>query len=140
MGCNKLESLTLGQNFAFQPNCDLPIYSTPWVKQGTTSPTYTSSELMSLFDGSTMAGTYVRYQAVTISLRRNDQIWSNAEIHVALYQGGVEKYSYGDGMVSSTDGTITWNVKTGTYDVYASIDTEHISTLVDTGQDIVVSE
>ncbi len=59
----------------------------------------------------------------------------------ALYQNGEEAYSYDQGEVSQADGTITWyDVEPGTYDVYMSKDSNHLTTMVDSGQDLVVSD
>ena len=140
--CRKLKSLSLGRDFSFKNKSDeLSTYSTPWVKKGTKSPTYTSSELMNTYDGSTMAGTYVRTGIVSVSLKKDDLTWNDNNIKVALYQEGEEVYSYTDGVISQSEGTITWNdVELGTYDVYASMDSEHLTTLVDTGIDIVTSD
>jgi len=141
-GCRKLKSLTLGPDFSFiNKTNELSTYSTPWVKKGTKSPTYTSSELMNTYDGSTMAGTYVRIYIVSVSLKKDNLAWNDNDVKVALYQEGEEVYSYTDGVVSQSEGTITWNdVELGTYDVYASMDSEHLTTLVDTGIDIVTSD
>ena len=137
--CRKLEQLKLGPNFSFLSNCGLPTYATPWVKEGTTSPRYTSTELISVYDGSTMSGTYERLPLVkiSVSIKRDDLVWKNNDIKVALYQNGEEKYAYSQGKISKSQGTITWDVEPGTFDVYASMDSEHIDTLVDTGKDIV---
>ena len=139
--CTSLNSLTLGTDFEFQSNCNLTSFSNPWVKLGTSSPAYTSSELMAQYDGSTMSGTYVRSVAYSVSLRVDDEMWANNDMQVALYQGGVEVYSYSEGAVSESTGTISWfDINPGTYDVYASMDSEHITTLVDTGQDLIVDD
>ena len=141
-GCNSLKTLTLGPNFSFiHKTNELDSYSTPWKKLGTTSPRYTSSELMNTYNGSTMAGTYVRVNVVTISLKKDNLTWSSNNMRAALYQNGTEIYSYSQGEISSNDGTITWDdVAPGTYDIYASKDEAHSTTMVDTGQDIVVAE
>jgi surface protein len=137
----KLKSLSLGPNFEFQTDASLPTYSTPWVKQGTTSPMYSSAELMSTYDGSTMAGTYVRICNITISIKRNDLAWTNNGMKVALYQNGEEIYAYNQATISETEGTITWyDVEPGTYDIYSTKDSNNISILVDTGKDIVVQD
>ena len=139
--CNKLKTLKLGADFEFQSDCNLMDYASPWVKQGTLSPIYTSTELMSIYDGSTMSGTYVRICIAWIKFNKDDQVWTNNNMIVSLYQEGQEVYPYSSGTVSQSDGSVIWyNVTPGTYDIYASKDSEHISTLVDTGQDIVVSE
>jgi surface protein len=140
--CTKLKSLTLGPDFSFiHKTYELSTYSNPWVKQGTTAPTYTSSELMNAYNGSTMAGTYVRINNIRISINKNDESWNTNNIKVALYQNGTEVYSYNQGEISQVDGTITWyDVAPGTYDIYSSKNSNDLSTLVDTGKDIVVSE
>ena len=140
--CTKLKSLTLGPDFSFRHKTnELSNYSNPWVKLGTTTPTYTSAELMNAYDGSTMAGTYVRINNIRISIKKNNESWNTNNIKVALYQNGTEVYSYNQGEISQVDGTITWyDVAPGTYDIYSSKNSNNLSTLVDTGKDIVVSE
>ena len=142
LNCPKLKSLTLGSDFSFiHKTNELSTYSTPWVKQGTTTPRYTSSELMNAYNGSTMAGTYVRINIIRISINKNDESWNTNNIKVALYQDGTEVYSYSQGEISQGNGTITWyDVAPGTYDIYASKNTNEINTLVDTGKDIVAPE
>ena len=95
---------------------------------------------MNTYDGSTMAGTYVRIYIVSVSLKKDNLAWNDNDVKVALYQEGEEVYSYMDGVVSQSEGTIIWYVEPGTYDVYASKDSEHLTTLVDTGTDIVASD
>jgi len=137
--CPKLKSLTLGSDFSFiHKTNELSTYSNPWVKLGTTTPTYTSAELMNTYDGSTMAGTYVRITVVTVSLKKDNETWANSDVKAALYQNGTEVYSYSQGEISQEDGTITWyDVASGTYDIYASKDTNNINTMVDTGEDVL---
>jgi hypothetical protein len=96
---------------------------------------------MNTYDGSTMAGTYVRINNIRISIKKNDELWNTNNIKIALYQNGAEVYSYNQGEVSQGDGTITWyDVAPGTYNIYSSKDTNNLSTLVDTGKNIVVPE
>ena len=96
---------------------------------------------MNAYDGSTMAGTYVRINIIAVSLRKNGESWNDNGMKAALYQNGTEVYSYSQGEVSQENGSIIWyDVVPGTYDVYASKDTNNISVLVDTGRDIVVPE
>ena len=93
---------------------------------------------MNIYDGSTMAGTYVRINNIRISIKKNDELWNTNNIKAALYQNGTEVYSYSQGEISQEDGTITWyDVASGTYDIYASKDTNNINTMVDTGEDVL---
>jgi len=76
-----------------------------------------------------------------VTVRKNYEEWTDWDssgLKVALYQDGVEKYSYEVGTKSG--GIISWSgVIEGTYDIYASKDASNLNLLVDTGIDIVVS-
>ncbi len=76
-----------------------------------------------------------------VTIRKNYSEWTdweNSGYKVALYQGGVEKYSYAAGTKSG--GTITWSgVVEGYYDIYASKNSAQPSTLVDTQDNVIVN-
>ncbi len=73
---------------------------------------------------------------VTITIYKDDEEWSDSEIKVGLYQNGIEKYST---TVTSGITAIFETVEPGTYDVYASKNSNDKTIMVDTGEDVTVS-
>ncbi|MEE3343745.1 MAG: LamG-like jellyroll fold domain-containing protein [Bacilli bacterium] len=74
-----------------------------------------------------------------ISIVKDNSAWSSSGINAALYQSGTQKYAYSAATKSGS--TITWeNITPGTYDVWIAKDSNHKTTLVDSGMDIVISQ
>ena len=76
---------------------------------------------------------------VSVVINRDNVEWtSDNNIQAALYKNGSSQYAYA--LANRIGGsTLTWNgVTSGTYDIYASKGTGALSTLVDTGADIVI--
>ena len=76
-------------------------------------------------------------ESVTITIYKDDEEWSDSGIKVGLYQNGVEKYS-----TTITSGTTAEfeTVEPGTYDVYVGKNSNNKTIMVDTGEDVKVSE
>ena len=76
-------------------------------------------------------------EIVTITISKDDEEWSDSGIKVGLYQNGIEKYST---TVTSGTTAIFETVEPGTYDVYAGKNSNDKTIMVDTGEDVTVSE
>ena len=74
---------------------------------------------------------------VTITIYKDDEQWSDSGIKVGLYSNGIEKYST---TVTSGTTAIFETVEPGTYDVYAGKNSNDKTIMVDTGEDVTVSE
>ena len=77
-----------------------------------------------------------------VTINKDGSKWttSNPGINVALYQSGTSKYAYSAGTKSSDKSEVTWSTVTaGTYDIYISKDTNHLTDLIDSGVDLTVT-
>ncbi len=73
-----------------------------------------------------------------ITVNKDNDVWNNNEIKVALYQNGTLKYSFENALVSGA--TIQFSdVVNGTYDIYASIATADKTSLINTSKTITIS-
>jgi len=76
---------------------------------------------------------------VSITIRKDDAIWNESGMNVALYQNNVLKYSYSQ--ATKNGSVVTWTgVEDGVYDIYAGKKSGSESDLKDTGKTIVVGE
>lgn len=93
----------------------------------------------SVSDTNTTKNMYAIWTAntATITINKNGSNWSSSEMNIALYSGTTSKYAYSSGTKSGA--TVKWtNVAAGIYNVYASKNSNSVSTLVDTGVDVTV--
>ena len=75
---------------------------------------------------------------VTVTIKLDNENWSNSQMKVALYRNGTEKYVYEDAVKNGA--TVTWNgVESGTYDIYAFDMLSPSAILIDSGVDLVVT-
>ena len=75
---------------------------------------------------------------VTVTIRLNGEAYSDSGINVALYQGNTAKYTYAN--ATKNGEFVSWSAVTaGTYDVRASLNSNALASISDTGIDITVS-
>ena len=107
--------------------------ATGGTKRGNVGDTYTPTASETLY-------AHWKGSNTTITIRRNDSNWSNSGINVALYQGTTLKYAYNASNVTVSGATVSWSdVTAGTYNIYASENLNDLTTLIDTGVQVVVS-
>ena len=75
-----------------------------------------------------------------ITIRKNDENWSNSGMNVALYQNGTEKYAYLNSTQSGSNIIFT-GVANGTYNIYASYNSGNTGQTMmrDTGLTVTIS-
>ena len=75
---------------------------------------------------------------VTITINKDDLAWSDSEIQIALHVNTTRIYAYNVATVS--EATVKFSgVINGTYNVYASKSATGLTTLVDTGKTVTIS-
>lgn len=108
------------------------------VKEGNTPKNILEKNTEVIITQKTILSANTINNQVMINIKKNDLLWKNSGINVALYMNGIEKYKYSDSIVSET--TVLWNdVSTGTYDIYATKNYNNKTILVDTGLDIIAN-
>ena len=103
---------------------------TPWTTQNTNNWTWT-------YERNAIVYAQWADRKATIEVLKNRELWEDTNVNVALYQNNQVKYAYAT--ATKKDGIIYWDeVIAGTYDVYASKNSNSLTTLVDTGIDVQV--
>ena len=75
---------------------------------------------------------------VTITINKDGLVWPDSGINVVLYRNGLLRYAYNTATVSGE--TVNYSgVVNGTYNVYASKSAAGLTTLVDTGKTVTIS-
>ena len=112
---------------------------------GTTTITLTSNKIknsMNLGNTSVTSGSVTVANAVKVIIDKDGNQWrtDNPGINVALYQNGTQKYAYSAATKSSDKSEVSWSsVTAGTYNIYISKDANHLTTLVNSGVNLVVA-